>query len=256
MVATFRTIFAALAAATAVLAADQAAAPVKNYRLEPGTKIPLKVIKGISSRGTAEGEAVYLQTIFPIVVNGKILIPVDSHVAGTVTRVKRAGRVKGRAELFVRFDSLILPNGVTRDFRSRMGSVDGTVKEKFDREEGKLEGDTNKGGDARTIGEAAAGGVTAGAIAGSVAGRSGMGAGIGAAAGAAAGVIGVILTRGPDAELARGTTVEMVLDRALEFDETEVPAGMRVARTAEDEPPPAAKPERRPLPVPGAGRIP
>lgn len=255
MVAPILRTFAVLAAGSVLFAADDPAQE-KKYRLEPGTKIPLKVIKGISSRGTAEGEAVYLQTIFPIVVNGKIVIPVDSHVAGTVTRVKRAGRVKGRAELFVRFDSLILPNGVTRDFRSRMGAVDGTVKEKFDREEGKLEGDTNKGNDARTIGEAAAGGVSAGAIAGSVAGRTAMGAGIGAAAGAAAGVIGVILTRGPDAELARGTSVEMVLDRALEFSEPEVPATTRtVSRTVEEEVP-AAKPARRPLPVPGAGRIP
>ena len=44
-----------------------------------------------------------------------------------------------------------------------------------------------------------------------------MGAGIGAAAGAAAGLIGVLATRGPDAVLARGSTVEMVLDRPVQF---------------------------------------
>lgn len=245
----------AVVAAGAVLFAADEPAQEKKYRLERGTMILLKVIKGVSSRGTAEGEAVYFQTIFPIVVNGKVVIPVDSHVAGTVTHVKRAGRVKGRAELFVRFDSLILPNGVTRDFRSRMGAVDGTVKEKFDREEGRLEGDSTKGNDARTIGEAAAGGVSVGAMAGAAAGRTAMGAGIGAAAGAAAGVIGVILTRGADVELARGTTVEMELDRVLEFSEPEVPTNTRTASTVVEEAP-AAKPARRPLPLPGIGRIP
>jgi len=34
----------------------------------------------------------------------------------TVTQVKKPGRVKGRGELYVRFDTLTLPNGVCRDF--------------------------------------------------------------------------------------------------------------------------------------------
>jgi hypothetical protein len=49
-----------------------------------------------------------------------------------------------------------------------------------------------------------------------------MGAGIGAAAGAAAGMMGVLLSRGPDAVLARGSTLEMVLDRPVSFDESEL----------------------------------
>lgn len=49
-----------------------------------------------------------------------------------------------------------------------------------------------------------------------------MGAGIGAAAGAAAGLIGVLFTRGPEAVLAKGTTLEMVLDRQVKFDESEL----------------------------------
>ena len=40
--------------------------------------------------------------------------------------------------------------------------------------------------------------------------------------GAAAGLAGVLLTRGPDAVLAKGSTIEMVLDRPLVFNATEV----------------------------------
>ena len=43
-----------------------------------------------------------------------------------------------------------------------------------------------------------------------------------ALAGAAAGLMGVLLTRGQDVVLARGTTVEMVLDRDLEFTAAEL----------------------------------
>jgi type IV secretion system protein VirB10 len=52
-----------------------------------------------------------------------------------------------------------------------------------------------------------------------------MGAGIGAAAGAAAGMIGVLASRGPDAVLARGSTLEMVLDRPISFNESELNFG-------------------------------
>ena len=130
--------------------------------------------------------------------------------------------MKGRGELYVRFDSLTLPNGVTRDFRARMGSLDGTAPDSLDKSEGKVKSDGNKSGDLKTIGEAAGAGAGIGGLAGAAAGHAGMGAGIGAAAGAAAGLVGVLLTRGPDAILAKGTTMEMVLDRQLLFNTDEL----------------------------------
>src|SRR5262249_39783647 len=96
-----------------------------DYIVEPGSKIPLSMINSVSTKHSVEGERVYLETVFPILVSGKIVIPPGSYVAGTVTQVKRPGRVKGRAELYLRFDSLTLPNGVTRDFRARVSSLDG-----------------------------------------------------------------------------------------------------------------------------------
>jgi type IV secretion system protein VirB10 len=142
-----------------------------------------------------------------------------------VTQLKKPGRVKGRGELYVRFDSLTLPNGVTREFRSRIGGMDGGSNEELDRAEGKVKSEGNKAGDARTVGEAAAAGGSVGMIAGNAAGHLGMGAGIGAAAGAAAGMAGVLLTRGPDAVLAKGTTIEMLLDRSLSFTDNELNFG-------------------------------
>jgi type IV secretion system protein VirB10 len=198
--------------------APPAPAPAKIV-VAAGTKIPLALVNTLSTKRSGEGDRVYLETVFPITQNGCIVIPKGSYVAGTVTEVKRAGRVKGKAELFLRFDSLTLPNGVTRDFRSRLDSSDtGNV----DRNEGKIEGEGNKAGDARTVGTAAGAGATIGGIAGSAAGHGVMGAGIGAAGGAAAGVAGVLLTRGPDLVLAKGTTFEMVLDRELRYEPREL----------------------------------
>jgi len=196
-----------------------------DYTIQAGTKVPLALINSVSTKHSTPGDRVYLQTVFPILVNSRIVIPPGSYVSGTVTEVKRPGRVKGRGELFVRFDSLTLPNGVTREFRARLGSVDGRANEELDRSEGRVKSEGNKAGDARTIGEAAAAGASVGVLAGAATGHYGMGTAIGGAAGAAAGMIGVLLSRGPDAVLAKGSTIEMVLDRSVSFAENDLNFG-------------------------------
>jgi hypothetical protein len=194
-----------------------------NHFVVPvGTHVPLSMINSVSTKTAVAGERVYLESVFPILVEGHVIIPPGSYVAGTVTDVKRPGRVKGRGELYVRFDSLTLPNGVTRDFRARMGSLDGRAPETLDKSEGKIQGEGDKSGDAKTVGEGAGIGAGVGGLAGAAAGHGIMGAGIGAAAGAAVGLAAILLTRGPDAILAKGTTVEMVLDRPLQFSQADI----------------------------------
>jgi type IV secretion system protein VirB10 len=208
-----------------LLSAQEAAPQPADFTVETGTKVPLSLINSVSTKHSAEGDRVYLETVFPVLVNGRMVVPVGSYVAGTVTQLKKPGRVKGRGELYVRFDSLTLPNGVTRDFHGRIGSMDGNAKDELDRAEGKVKSEGNKSGDAKTVGEAAAAGASIGTLAGGAAGHYGMGAGIGAAAGAAAGMIGVLSSRGPDAVLARGSTLEMVLDRPISFSENDLNFG-------------------------------
>ena len=204
-------------AATVPVSRTDAAAKPDDFVVTIGTRIPLSMINSISTKTAAEGERVYLETVFPILVSSHVVIPPGSYVSGTVTEVKRPGRVKGRGELYVRFDALTLPNGVTRDFRARVASLDGRAPETLDKSEGKIKGEGDKAGDVKTVGEAAGAAATIGGLAGAAAGHAGMGAGLGAAAGATAGLMYVLLSRGPDAVLAKGTTMEMVLDRPLEF---------------------------------------
>ena len=220
---------ALLTMAFAAAAQEPANANAVPFRLEPGTRIPLSLINTISTRNAGPGDRVYLETVFPILTEGRIVVPPGSYVAGTVTQVKRAGRVKGRAELFVRFDSLTLPNGVTRDFRGTLGAIDGSSNQKLDPKEGKVLGDTSKGKDAATVAQAGQAGAGVGALGGWAAGgRPGLGLGIGGAAGAAAGLAAVLVTRGPDAMLTTGTTVEKILDRELSFQESELAFGVPV----------------------------
>jgi type IV secretion system protein VirB10 len=143
-------------------------------------------------------------------------------VKGTVTSVKRPGRVKGRGLLQVRFDSLTLPNGVTRDFRADIGSLDARRSETLNKENGNIKGPGDKKNDAETIGGTAVGGTILGSAVGAAAGNAAKGSVIGLGAGAATGLLGVLMSRGPDAMLTKGSTVEMILDRPLTFTDQEL----------------------------------
>ena len=201
---------------TRTLIPAQPTPPVPTeFVVEQGTRILLRLTNSVNTKRTAPGDRVYLETAVPVFVDGRLLIPRGSYVTGTVTESKQAGRVKGKAALNLRFDNLTLPNGVTRDFRSRAASAD--ARGNLDRSEGRIEGEGNKSGDATTVGETTAAGAGIGTIAGAATGHYGLGAGIGAAAGAAAGLAGILSSRGAEVVLPPGTTMELVLDRDLRF---------------------------------------
>jgi hypothetical protein len=186
-----RTLAVILAATAIVLPAQQAnstetLAAAKTYLVETGTRIPLSMVNSVSTKNTTAGDRVYLETTFPIAVNGKIVIPAGSYVIGTITDTKRPGKVKGKGEMRLRFDSLMLPNGVTRDFRAQLAGLDGRASETLDKAEGTITSEGNKSGDARVIAETTATGAGLGGLAG-IGHAPGMGVGIGAGAGAVAG---------------------------------------------------------------------
>jgi len=182
----------------------------KYLQVPTGTVLPLVLHNAISTRSAKPGDPVFLETVFPIMVDGKITIPAGSYVSGEVTEAKRAGRVKGRAEIRIRLDNLILPNGYQAQFDAIPHDA-GTGGNETVGKEGTVQGDTNKAGDVNTVAHT----TLAGAGIGAIAGRSGRAAGMGAGIGAAAGLAAVLLTRGPEAELPRGTTLDVSLNRPL-----------------------------------------
>jgi hypothetical protein len=198
-----------------------AAPPVRpDLTVREGTRILLRLMNNLDTRHSREGDRVYLETAVPVAVDSRIVIPRGSSVAGTITRAKQPGRTSGKGELYIRFDSLTLPNGVNRDFRSRLSGGD-PERGSIDREEGKITGEGNRP-DARTVAIGTGMGASIGSIAGAAAGHAGMGAGIGGLAGAAAGLAGALSKHGPDAVLPKGTNVEMTLDRDLHYQPDEL----------------------------------
>jgi len=187
--------------------------PSSDYNVPSGTKIPLTLMQGITSKTAKEGDPVYAQTSFPVTQNNRIVIPAGTYVQGVVHRVVRPGRVKGRAELQMSFTSMIFPNGYTVLLPGALEGVPGSQTMNTKGSEGTIQGDSSKGKDAATIAKTTAAGAGVGAIAG-----SGKGAGIGAASGGALGLATVLLTRGPEIQLDPGASVEMVLERELNLE--------------------------------------
>ena len=173
-----------------------------------GTTIPVSLINELSTKNAEAGNGVYAQTIFPVTVNNEIVIPVGTYVRGRIVNAERPGRVSGRAELTINFHTIVLPSGLTLPIFGSLGGVGGVAER---RGEATVSGDSSKGDDVGTVATTAGTGAVIGAI-----GGGGKGVAIGAGAGAAAGIAQVLLTRGDDLTLPRGTTIEVVLDRPLE----------------------------------------
>src|SRR5215831_15495984 len=180
-----------------------------------GTRLGVTLENGISTATAKPGDSVYMRTSFPITINNKVVVPVGSYLRGEITDSKRPGRVKGKGELRLRLNTMVLPNGYTVDLNAEPHSTDaGEVKTD---QEGKMTGPGGKGKDATTVATTTAAGAGIGAIAG-----GGKGAGIGAGVGGLAGLAAVLLSRGPEAQLPRGSSLDLVLERDLHLDADQI----------------------------------
>ena len=203
------------AARPALSPTPRPAANGQTITVPSGTRLGVTLENGISTNSAKAGDSVYFRTSFPVTINNKVVIPVGSYLRGEVTESKRPGRVKGKGQLRIRLNTLILPNGYTVDLNAEPHSTDagGTKTDS----EGKITGPGGKGKDAETVATTTVTGAGIGAIA-----AGGKGAGIGAGIGGVAGLAAVLLSRGPDAQLPRGSSMDLLLERDLQLEAEQV----------------------------------
>jgi type IV secretion system protein VirB10 len=178
-----------------------------------GTKIPIELRNTISTKANHEGDPIYAQTTFPVVMNDRIIIPPGTYVQGKISAIKPAGHIKGRAEVLIHFTTLIYPSGYTVMLPGSIENAPAVNKAKVKDKEGTIQGDSNKGKTAETIGGAAAEGTLTGAVI-----RGGEGALIGAGVGGAIGTAIAALSHGNEVKMGPGTTLEVVLQRDVAVD--------------------------------------
>ena len=186
------------------------------------TTIPLRLMNTINSRTVQPGQAIYCETIFPITMRNRIVIPRGSSVKGSVTKVVRPGHLKGKAQIGIRFETLILPNGTTLPLRATLSGFGGTGREGFQPKESKVEGASSKGDKAGKVAETTITGAEIGTIAGAASGSPVKGLGIGSLAGAAGGLVWIVAGRGKEIVLPSGTNFELQLSAPLTFSRDDV----------------------------------
>jgi len=189
-----------------------------------GTRLPLMLRNGINTRSAKTSDSVYFVTVYPIAISNKTVIPMGTFVRGEILEAKRPGRIRGRGEFRIALEQMTFSNGYLIDLRATPTSVDRDGREEVT-PGGRVTGPGGVGKDVGTVALATVIGGPAGGYAGSLArapfrNSVAIGHGVGFATGLAV----VLFTRGPDAELPRGTTIDSILDRPLILDAASLPA--------------------------------
>jgi hypothetical protein len=186
--------------------------PPNEIVVPQGTVIPIILTECLNTRSSQVGDVFYADTTYPIWIQQRLIIPKGSTIRGTVTEVVRPGKVKGKGRLAVRFDDILLPNGVLRTMIAGFRGIHGSGEETLDRKTESVKGSSSKGEDVGTI----VGTTTTGAIIGALIDH-GTGAAVGAGAGAVGGLATVLFSRGKDMVINPGTRFDLELLQPMKF---------------------------------------
>jgi hypothetical protein len=170
----------------------------------------MKLISPLHTTSSTPGSGVYLETAFPVVANGRVVIPEHTRVMGVVADERRPGRVQGRPRLQLRFTQLILPDNRELSVVGNLQSLPGSNKNRTN-VEGMLEPVDQIDADVYAMVKTTGAGLLIGSL--SHAGLAGVG--YGALIGGGVGLAKVLFTRGNEISLPVGTRVEMVLQHPL-----------------------------------------
>lgn len=167
---------------------------INDFIIANNSKITAVLKTPISTKASQGGDRFQMEVTSPSEYNGAI-------IEGRVAKTERSGRVSGRANISLEFDTIRLRNGQTYRFGGIVDDVQLASGEKVTvNNEGTVRDNNQTTKTAQRAGIGAALGALIGAIAG-----GGQGAVIGAGVGAGAGAGTVILQGRDDVELGDGT---------------------------------------------------
>jgi hypothetical protein len=129
--------------------ATQKPATDPELMVPAGTVFPVVLNSYLSTKNTQVGDTFYADTTYPIWIQQRLIIPRGSIIKGTVIEVSKPGAIKGKGRIAVRFDNILLPNGVERALVADFRGIHGPGSEKLDRKSESVEkgGSSNAGSD-------------------------------------------------------------------------------------------------------------
>ncbi len=193
-------------------ALNPARSPLARTTLAAGTRIRVELLDTLSTHANDVGDVFRAQVIRDVEVAGQKVVPRATQLQGTISFLKRAGRVRGRAKLNLRFERFKFLDGRVVAIEAKVVDIEDQSEEKLTGEEGTIVAGASKGDDAKSVGTTSAIGALVGVLTG-----GGKGAGVGATAGAVAGLAKVLVTRGRDAQLESRTQLTIELLEPVEI---------------------------------------
>ena len=166
-----------------------------DFYIPNGTRIEATLRNNIDTRTSQVGDRFTMNVTSPFQYRGAI-------IEGRVASVERSGRLTGRANVSLDFDTIRLTNGQTYRFA---GLIDAVHPLNGDNVSINNEGAIRDSNQTTTTATRAGIGAAVGAIIGAIAG-GGQGAAIGAAVGAGAGAGSVLIQGRDNIELSNGST--------------------------------------------------
>ena len=203
----------------------------ETITLPAGTALQVVMETTLSTKNSKEGDPFRSRLVLPLFADERQVLPVGCIIEGTVARLETPGRVKGKAEMQLRPETLTFPDGRTVPVTATVTEAQTGDKIEVDPEEGTIQASGSKEGmDARGVGTTAA---TSAVIGGVMAG--GTGAAIGAGAVGAIALLHQLFKRGKDADLPAGSEIVLELNRPVYFETMEeVPASRPRMRDDEE----------------------
>ncbi len=189
-----------------LLAQGQATAEII---LPEGTRISLQLNDYLSTKQNNERDSFTAVVTVPVYRGDWLVIPKGSVVTGSISRILRPGRFKGKAVMNLLFQSINIPGRGELPIVASLSRVDAGENTGI-RSEGNIVEEGSKRKDVNKVLGTGLAGSGIGALAG-----GGKGAAIGAGVGAAVGLATVFSTRGKDLEVRRGSLMDISLDRPL-----------------------------------------
>ena len=177
-----------------------------------GTKFKTRLETPISSKLSEVGDTIIVTLLEPMAIDAQHVLPRGTEMTGKVTFVKRAGKVKGRAEVYALINELTTNYG-SEPIHVSIDAADDVANDEKIRtdEEGKLRSNKNLGDDLEDATRGASLGslgTTPVAIATDSVGAAIAGPAVGA-------IAGLLLSRGKEVRLPVGTVFRMKFDKDL-----------------------------------------
>lgn len=172
-----------------------------------GTEINLQLNESLSTKENREGDVFDAYVIEPVYSGDRITIPRGSVISGSISRITRPGRFKGKAVIHLLFQSIQIPGRGEIPIHASLDHID-------------------SGGNTDIYTENVLSG-------GGPAAKGVGGIGANSLTGTGRGITNVFWTRGKDLEIHRGATMRISLKQDLKIPPKNPPADQKAANSSE-----------------------